>query len=114
MIVTRPAVRIYTCQPDLEVLSHICEGIEEEGVLYEVIPHTDGEILDIAEQAASDSILGSGIALYRKEAVLQMRGLPKNRPIADVWVEEIQTARIIGANSARLIQKRPLKEIGSQ
>lgn len=110
MITTRPAVRIYTCQPDLEVLSHICEGIEEEGVLYEVIPHEEGEILAIAEQAAQDSILGSGIALYKKEAVLTMRGLPRSRPIADAWVETVAQARIIGANSARLIQKKPLLE----
>ncbi|MBP5293035.1 MAG: glycerol dehydratase reactivase beta/small subunit family protein [Clostridia bacterium] len=111
MIVTRPAVRIYTYEPDLETLSFICEGIEEEGVLYEVIPHTGGEIAAMALQAAEDSILGSGIALYRKEAVLQLKGLPKNHPVADIWADTKEKARMIGANSARLIQKRPLKEI---
>ena len=110
MIATRPAVRIYTLEPDLEVLSHICEGIEEEGVLYEVIPHEGGSVANIALQAAEDSILGTGIALYRKEAVLQMRGLPVDRPVADIWVESVADARRIGENSARLIQKKPLRE----
>ena len=36
MVVNKPAIIIYTKDPDPDFLREICAGIEEEGVLYQV------------------------------------------------------------------------------
>ena len=40
MIVKKPAIFIYTSEPDREILREICAGIEEEGVFYEIKEQT--------------------------------------------------------------------------
>ena len=67
MIVKKPAIFIYTSEPDREILREICAGIEEEGVFYEIKEQTlvpkdaRSTAARFAWQAAQDSMLGSGI-----------------------------------------------------
>ena len=41
MIVQKPAILIYSRNPDQDYLREVCAGIEEEGVLYEVRQRED-------------------------------------------------------------------------
>ena len=76
MIVKKPAIFIYTSEPDREILREICAGIEEEGVFYEIKEQTlvpkdaRSTAARFAWQAAQDSMLRD-------------RRQPKRRRLAD-------------------------------
>ena len=113
MIVKKPTIFIYAVNPDKTALDYICEGIEEEGVLYEITLMDSGNGLDLAHKAAEDSVLGSGISLIGKEAIMQKRGLDRDKPVFTVSISNMEEGRNIGANSARAIKKMPFKESAS-
>ena len=75
MVVNKPSILIYVSQPDPDYLREVCAGIEEEGVLYQVIP-TEGQLDELAYAAANASMLGSGIGMVGRRAAMQMRQLP--------------------------------------
>ena len=51
MVVNKPAIIIYTNEPDEDLLREVCAGIEEEGVLYQVSSH-EGDLDTLAFEAA--------------------------------------------------------------
>lgn len=78
MIVQKPAILIYSRNPDQDYLREVCAGIEEEGVLYEVRQRE--ECLDeLAYLAAAESMLGVGIGIDGERIAMQMSRLPKGR-----------------------------------
>ena len=113
MIVKKPTIIIYAVNPDKTALDYICEGIEEEGVLFEVTLMDSGSGLELAHKAAEDSVLGSGISLIGKDSIMQMRGLDKDKPVFSARITSMEEGRTIGANSARAIKKMPFKEFVS-
>ena len=52
MVVNKPAIIIYTDEPDEDLLREVCAGIEEEGVLYQVSSH-EGDLDTLAFEAAN-------------------------------------------------------------
>ena len=51
MIARKPTILIFTVRPDEMLLREICAGIEEEGVLYEVIAQPSGDAATLAAAA---------------------------------------------------------------
>ena len=109
MIIKKPAIFIYTFQPDGEILREICAGIEEEGVFYEISEQTVSDVNELSWQAANDSMLGSGVGVSGQRAALQMRGIEKGRNLEAYARPDKDECRKLGANSARAIKKQPFK-----
>ena len=109
MIIKKPAIFIYTFQPDGEILREICAGIEEEGVFYEISEQTVSDVNELSWQAANDSMLGSGVGVSGQRAALQMRGIEKGRNLEIYARPDKDECRKLGANSARAIKKQPFK-----
>lgn len=110
MIVRKPAILIYTYQPDPEVLHEVCAGIEEEGLLYEISEQSDEDIHALAFSAAKESILGSGIGISKRTAAMQMARQKQGQNVFLYYTPTMLQCRILGANSARAVKKVPFKE----
>ncbi len=109
MIAKRPSIFIYTNDADAEILREICAGIEEEGVFFEVFQRDMKDTDVLAWEAANDSMMGSGIGICGKHVVLQMRGLKAGENVSVLEGTSKDACRALGANSARIIKKMPLK-----
>lgn len=113
MIVNKPAIIIYTREPDEDYLREICAGIEEEGVLYEIHPG-GGELDDLAYAAAKESMLGSGIGIVGQRIAMQMDRVPKGKNVFELNAPRFWQCRNIGSNSARAVKKMPFKPVYGQ
>ena len=110
MIVQKPAILIYSRNPDQDYLREVCAGIEEEGVLYEVRQRE--ECLDeLAYLAAAESMLGVGIGIDGERIAMQMSRLPKGRNVFELDTPRFWQCRNLGANSARAVKKMPFKQL---
>ena len=78
MIVKKPAIFIYTSEPDREILREICAGIEEEGVFYEIKEQTL-----VPKDARSTAARFAWQAAQDFDARLRDRRQPKRRRLAD-------------------------------
>ncbi len=110
MISKRPTIYIYTNTPDQAVLREICAGIEEEGVLYEVLERPKQDLEQMTWHAANDSMLGSGLGVIGSSVAFQIRGLKPGKFIDYYAYPSKEESRMLGTNSARAIKKRPFKE----
>lgn len=110
MVVNRPAIIIYSREPDQDLLHEVCAGIEEEGVLYQVLPH-EGDLDTLAFEAANESMLGSGIGITGERLAMQMQRLPKGQNVFELNRPSFWQCRNLGANSARAIKKLPFKDL---
>ena len=110
MVVNKPAIIIYTNEPDEDLLREVCAGIEEEGVLYQVSSH-EGDLYTLAFEAAKDSMLGSGVGITGARLAMQMERLPKGRNVFELNMPRFWQCRNLGANSARAIKKMPFKPV---
>lgn len=109
MIARKPTILIFTVRPDEMLLREICAGIEEEGVLYDVISQPSGDATALAAQAAGMSMLGSGVALVGRSVALHIKGMSDRSPLLGFSDATAEQARDAGANSARVIKKLPLR-----
>ena len=109
MIVKKPTILIYTKDADRDFLREICAGIEEEGALYEEVAQASSDCNQLAWQAANDSMLGTGIAICKQTIVLQMKGLPREKPICAYYMPTFKQCRNLGANSARAMKRSAFK-----
>ena len=110
MVVSKPAIIIYTSDPDPDLLREICAGIEEEGVLYQISSH-EGDLDTLAYEAAAESMLGSGIGLCGQRAAMMMQRLPKGKNVFELDAPRFWQCRNLGANSARAVKKMPFKPV---
>lgn len=110
MVVNKPAIIIYTDEPDEDLLREVCAGIEEEGVLYQVSSH-EGDLDTLAFEAAKESMLGSGIGITGARLAMQMERLPKGKNVFELNMPCFWQCRNLGANSARAIKKMPFKPV---
>ena len=109
MIAKKPTIMIYTARPDEQTLREVCAGIEEEGVLFEVVAALAGDPAVLATAASDASVLGSGVAVCGKTVALHIKGMEKNRSMLLYENAAPRTARDAGANRARVIKKLPFK-----
>ena len=110
MVVNKPAIIIYTNEPDEDLLREVCAGIVEEGVLYQVSSH-EGDLDTLAFEAAKESMLGSGVGITGARLAMQMERLPKGRNVFELNMPRFWQCRNLGANSARAIKKMPFKPV---
>lgn len=113
MVVNKPAIIIYTHEADEDLLREVCAGIEEEGVLFEI--HTrEGELDDLAYEAAKESMLGSGIGISGQRIAMQMDRVPRGRNVFELNSPRFWQCRNIGSNSARAVKKMPFKPVNGE
>lgn len=110
MVVNRPEILIYCQDEDPDLLREVCAGIEEEGVPYRVV-HREGDPDTLSFEAASDSMLGSGIGICGTSLAMQMAHLEEGRNVFELAAPRFSQCRDLGANSARAVKKQPFKEI---
>lgn len=110
MVVNKPTIIIYSQTPDEDYLREICAGIEEEGVLYQVLSR-EGELDELAYEAARESMLGCGIGICGTRLAMQMQRLPKGHNVFELCSPRFWQCRNLGANSARAIKKMPFKPV---
>lgn len=110
MVVNKPAVLLYCHEPDVDYLKEICAGIEEEGVLFQILNRED-DMDSLAYQAAKDSMLGVGIGIDGRRIAMQMNHVPKGKNIFELHAPAFWQCRNLGANSARAIKKMPFKPV---
>ncbi|MGB9661236.1 MAG: glycerol dehydratase reactivase beta/small subunit family protein [Moorellaceae bacterium] len=111
----RPSIMIYVTDPEMcsPVLKGLAEGLEEEGVPFNVRV-ASGEAETLAIEAARASRLGVGIGVHTDgTCVLQHQRLRPGRPIARVTsaTGSRENYRLIGSHAARLVKNLPLKEV---
>lgn len=113
MVVNKPAIIIYVRDADEDLLREVCAGIEEEGVLYQVLSR-EGDLDALAYEAAKESMLGSGIGITGTRLAMQMQRLPEGKNVFELCAPSFWQCRNLGANSARAIKKMPFKPIYSE
>lgn len=96
----RPEIIVRIYQGPQEILSEILAGIEEEGVLYQVIEDPVAQPARVlAEVSAQMSQLEVGIGIYKREVCLAIHAL-RGAPLL-----ETQSAyRELGQNAARYVK----------
>ena len=109
MIAQRPSIFIYTKRANPEYIRQICAGIEEEGVFYEVFEKDSTDVSLLAYDAANESMMGSGIGVFADSVALTIKGVSKGNNVEHISNPDLDECRKIGANSARVIKKMPLK-----
>jgi hypothetical protein len=115
MIVKKPTIVIYTCRADAPLLKEVCAGIEEEGVLYEVISMSDGRVSTLSAAASDASMLGVGIGIVDRQLSLHIKGMnvhsgeSEKTALFSYTAPDAATARALGANGARVIKRLPLR-----
>lgn len=109
MIAKRPTIMIYTARPDEALLREVCAGIEEEGVLYEIVHAMVGDATTLAAAASDASMLGSGVAVCGTTIALHIKGMEKGKTVLSYAGASAVEARDAGANSARAIKRLPFK-----
>ena len=100
MVVNKPAVLLYCHEPDVDYLKEICAGIEEEGVLFQILNRED-DMDSLAYQAAKDSMLGVGIGIDGRRIAMQMNRVPKGKNIFEM--EECQVAQKVMTRGERSV-----------
>lgn len=110
----KPTIHI-VCAPAFgrqEALLHLCHGIEEEGLPYEIVADRPGSALALAVQGSEASRLDVGIGLDGQDVVLHFAKLPADRALFEVSARAPDdTLRALGANGARLVKKLPFKPL---
>ncbi len=107
----KPCILIYVSSPEEKIQKEICAGIEEEGVLFEIVEKKEKDINTLAYDSANDSILGTGIGIREDSCMLTLSSLPKNKNIFCVNQPSNLQARYLGANAARIVKRKPFKEV---
>lgn len=105
----KPTILIYAFHPDKQIIKEICAGIEEEGVLYEIIPKEDMTLHELSFYSAHNSILGSGIGIYGIKAELSLRSLPIGQSVFHLEAPTSCQARNLGTNAARAVKRMSFK-----
>ncbi len=115
MIVKKPTIVLYTHHADTQLCQELCAGVEEEGILYEIIPWTTADAAQLSRMACEASILGVGIGVREREISLHIRGMNPGHGADDTTAlffyqkADARVARQLGANAARVIKKVPFR-----
>ena len=114
MIVKKPTIVIYSLSADEALLREVCAGIEEEGILFEIVPRPLGTAMTLSADACEASMLGVGIGMSGTSMSLHIKGMnvrqgfDEKTALFSHETPDAPTARALGANAARVIKKLPL------
>lgn len=109
MEAVKPTIKLYLGGIlDESTIRPILLGMEEEGVPCEIERQDNQDALLLSIDACSSSVLGVGVGLSPKEAILHFNKLPDESPLFRVPASAGEEAlRTLGANAARLVKKVP-------
>lgn len=111
MLTNKPTILIYVINPNASILKEICAGMEEEGVLYEVVVQERMNLNQLSYESATDSILGVGIGMIGTILQFTLRSLPEGRYVFHLDNPTLDQARNLGANAARAVKRLPFKDM---
>ncbi|MFV0464980.1 MAG: glycerol dehydratase reactivase beta/small subunit family protein [Lachnospiraceae bacterium] len=109
MIPNKPSILIYTNQAFEYIVEEVCAGIEEEGLIAEIHAKSDTDSVRLSKSAAKDSIVGSGIGIYRNMAAFSIKNLPPDKVVSQLKEPNSQEARTMGGDSARAVKRKPFR-----
>ncbi len=107
----RPCIHISLLAGADAALLHWVEiGAEEEGVPTRQVPGEAGDLVGLAFQAAQSSRLNVGVGVSAQAVVLHENHMPGGQPVLRFTFagNAPQLCRVMGANAARLVVRRPL------
>lgn len=111
MNIKKPVINIFTNNAKEEVLKEITAGIEEEGALYELVHKEEADAEKLSYEAASESLLETGIGIDRYAACLNISKLPSKKPLLKSDAFDRAKLRLLGSNAARFVKGVPFKFI---
>jgi hypothetical protein len=105
----RPAVVLLLNTATAEAEA-VAAGLEEEGIPF-VLEYADevSDLASAAHDAAVRSRLGVGLAMQGLYACLHLKKLPPDRPFLRCTVADIEEARLLGGDAARVVKGLPLR-----
>ena len=88
----------------------VAAGLEEEGIPF-VLERADevSDLASAAHDAAVRSRLGVGLAMQGPHACLHLKTLPPERPFLRCTVADVEEARLLGGDAARVVKGLPLR-----
>lgn len=109
----KPTIQIFKGPGGGEAaLRLLAEGIEEEGLPWEVVSREGADATLLAFEASGASRLGVGIGIAGQDIVLHHDKLDPKKPLFKIRAGGAQeTIRALGANAARLVKKMPFKSM---
>ena len=105
----RPAVRLLLNTATAEAEA-VAAGLEEEGIPF-VLERADevSDLASAAHDAAVRSRLGVGLAMQGLHACLHLKKLLPERPFLRCTVADVEEARLLGSDAARVVKGLPLR-----
>lgn len=95
-----------------EIIKHILNGIEEEGLPYSIESSLETNSVELAFRGAEASHLGVGIGVTENEIVLHFIKLKEDQPLFVIpGYSDESSLRAIGSNAARLVKRMPFKNL---
>lgn len=93
------------------ILEALIAGIEEEGIPYRVVEHSNGDAISLGNRAALDSSLGVGIGIEKNLRIaVHYNKLPFETPLFCTDENPVfEEVRILGGNAAKLVKGYPFK-----
>jgi hypothetical protein len=105
----RPAVGLLLNTTTAEAEA-VTAGLEEEGIPFVVERADDvSDLASAAHDAAVRSRLGVGLAMQGPHACLHLKTLPPERPFLRCTVADVEEARLLGGDAARVVKGLPLR-----
>src|SRR5262245_22994573 len=109
LIDDRPAVGLLLNTATAEAEAVIA-GLEEEGIPF-VLAYTSDvfDLTSTAHDTAVHSRLGVGLAMQGSHACLHLKTLPPEHPLLRCTVADVEEARLLGGDAARVVKGLPLR-----
>lgn len=111
--IIKPSINVYYFNELNEGnFEYLLNGIEEEGIPYELKPSESNDSLKLSYDACIDSRLGVGLGISKSNIVLHYEKLDISSPLFIIEMKgRKELMRALGSNAARLVKRMPFKEI---
>lgn len=109
----KPVINIYyDNRIDENDFISLLNGIEEEGIPYELIPENLTDVISLSYAACCSSKLGVGLGVSKDDIALHYEKLDKSSPLYKINIKSRSNiVRALGSNAARLVKRMPFKDI---
>jgi hypothetical protein len=88
----------------------VTAGLEEEGIPFVLVRADEvSDLASAAHDAAVRSRLGVGLAMQGLHACLHLKTLPLEHPFLRCTVADVEEARLLGGDAARVVKGLPLR-----
>ena len=108
----RPAIHVALLPgTDLALYRWVQIGAEEEGVPCRLVTETAYDLVTMAYEAARSSRFNIGVAVSPEVVVLHERHMPVGKPVMSLKVSGPADyfCRVMGANAARMVIRKPFR-----